>query len=437
MNSMSTLALSRRRLLGLAGAGAAAFALSSCAGTGSAGGGQEGDGTIKFWSNHPASSKALEQQIIDKWMEQNPDLPVELVDGGADYEELAQKFNAALAGGDLPDLIVASDVTWFNFALNEATAPLDDLWEEAGVDPSSFVDTLREDYAYDGKHYGMPFSRSTNLMYFNTDLLEAAGPPADRGPQTWQEFAEWAPKLVEANDGKPALTIPDGSNYLDWYFQGMIWTFGGAYSKDWTPTFTDPKSIEAGEFLKKQVAEGHIEIATDAPTSFSTGNAAGLLESTGSLSTVTESASFPLITTYLPGPTPGAATGGAGVAVPNGISDERKVNAVRFADFLTNTENTIMFSQNTGYMPVRKDAVDHPDEQAYLKENPNARTAIDQLNENTAPQDAARVFVPGGGQRIGGALDRITLGQEDVSAVFEELQAETQEVIDRDITPLL
>ena len=150
-----------------------------------------------------------------------------------------------------------------------------------------------------------------------------------------------------------------------------------------------------------------------------------------------ETATIPFITTYLPGPGPSAATGGAGLAVPAGISDERKANAVKFIDFLTNTENTIKFSQKTGYMPVRKDALDDPEEKKFLEENPNAQTAIEQLNENTKPQDYARVFVPGGGQRIGGVLDRITVGNEDVESAFGDLQKETQSVIDRDITPKL
>ena len=123
--------------------------------------------------------------------------------------------------------------------------------------------------------------------------------------------------------------------------------------------------------------------------------------------------------------------------MPNNISDERKANAAKFIDFLTNTENTIKFSQKTGYMPVRKDALEDPEEKKFLEENPNAETAIKQLNENTKPQDYARVFVSGGGQRIGGALDRITVGGQDVEQTFADLQKETQGVIDRDITPKL
>ncbi len=432
--------ITRRHLLGLTGAGAASLALGGCAGTGAGpvaaptAAGQKGNGTLQFWSNHPGTSKDTEVKLIEAWTKANPTIPVQLVDAGANYEELAQKFNAALAGGELPDVIVASDVTWFNFALNGATAPLDELWVKAGVKPDTYVDTLREDYAFDGKHYGMPYARSTSLMYFNVDALKAAGLEGTRGPATWKEFAEWAPKLKSAT-GKPALVVPDGSNYLEWYFQGMVWTFGGKYSDKWTPTFTEPATIEAGKFLAEQVKLGHIQVTKDAANTFGIGNACGLLQSTGQIGGLTKTAKFPFITTYLPGPKPGCATGGAGLAVPAGISEERKINAVKFIDFITSTPQTIVFSQATGYMPVRKDALEDPAEKEFLAKSPNAMTAIKQLNENTAPQDYARVFVSGGGKRIGAALDRITIGGEDVAKVFGELQVETQKVIDRDITP--
>lgn len=434
-----------KRLGAAALAAMTAVSLTACAG-GSTNGSNNGDknggnasgdeNKIVFWSNHPGSSRDLEVEMINEFEKQNPDLHVELVDGGANYEELAQKFNAALAGSDLPDVIVASDVTWFNFALNDATTPLDDLWKSENINSDSYVDTLRDDYKYGDKHYGVPYSRSTNLMYWNTDDLKAAGLPTDRGPQTWQEFADWADKL-KAKTGHAALVIPDGSSYLDWYFQGMVWAFGGAYSDEWKPTFSDPKTIEAAKFLQDQVKKGNIEIGTDPTVTFGNGNASALLESTGSLGGLTKSATIPFITTYLPGPGPSAATGGAGLAVPNGISDARKKNAVKFIDFMTNTENTIKFSQATGYMPVRKDALDNADERKFLDDNPNAETAIKQLNENTKPQDYARVFVPGGGKRIGGALDKITVGNQDVEQVFADLDKETQQVIDRDITPKL
>ena len=56
-------------------------------------------------------------------------------------------------------------------------------------------------------------------------------------------------------------------------------------------------------------------------------------------------------------------------------------------------ESTTWWSQNTGYMPVRKSAIDSEEMQDFFAENPNFKTAVDQLPK-TQPQDAARVFDP-------------------------------------------
>lgn len=418
--------------------------LASCAGTG---GGTDSDGadgtgagggaaveSLTFWSNHPGSSRDVEEQLIAAY-EEETGVSINLVTAGANYEEVANRFNAAQAGGDLPDVVVASDVTWFPMMLNGAITPMDELWESQDVDSDGYVDSLREDYAYDEQHFAMPYARSTPLFYYNKEMWEAAGLP-DRGPETWEEFAEWAPQLAEANEGMAPLTLPDGANYLDWYFQGMIWTFDGAYSHEFEPAFTDPGSIEAGEFLQQQVEDGMFVIATDPNNDFSAGQAAALLQSTGSLGGIADSATFEFGTAFLPGPQPGVTTGGAGLAISENISEERKQAAMDFISWYTNTENTVTFSQATGYVPVRKDAPESEEVQAYLEENPNFQTALDQLPE-TQSQDYARVFVPGGGARIGAALDRITTGGEDVSTVFEALQQETQQVIDRDVRPEL
>jgi sn-glycerol 3-phosphate transport system substrate-binding protein len=429
-------ALDRRRFLQLAGLTAGAATLSACAGTGSSEEANE-EGPVEsltFWSSHPGESKEIEQSLLEAYTAQTG-TAVSLVTGGANYEELAQKFNAALSGGDLPDVVLASDVTWFNFALNKAITPMDELWKSGKVDSAGYVDSLREDYEFESQHYALPYARSTPLFYYNQDLWTAAGLP-DRGPETWPEFAAWAPRLKAANAGVAPLTLPNGSNYLDWIFQGMVWTFGGSYSKDWTPTFTSPETIKAGEFLQDQFRQGNITITNDEDNQFTAVQAASLVGSTGSLRGLTEAAKFDIKTAFLPGPPPGCPTGGAGLTIPARISDARKTKAMELVAFLTNTKNTITFTQNTGYMPVRKDALEDPSTVAYLEKNPNARTALEQL-KITQSQDYARVFLPGGGARIGAALDRITIGKQDVRTVFSELAEESTTVYERDIEPKL
>jgi sn-glycerol 3-phosphate transport system substrate-binding protein len=423
--------LTRRGFLGLAGTAGVA-GLSACAGTGSSatsdGGGASN--TIEFWSNHPGNSKPVEQKLVAAFQKANPGLTVKLVDAGKNYEEVAQKFNAALVGGQQPDVVVVSDVTWFNFALNKQLSPLDDLLSKASIDTSDYVDALYNDYKTDDGHFALPYSRSTPLFYYNKDLWSKAG-LEDRGPKDWDEFKQWSEALKAAvPKGSFAMELPDGSNYLDWHFQNMVWGYGGAYSKEWTPTFADPNTVKAGTYLQDLAKSGVLKLNATPEADFSAGLAACILQSTGSLGGITTDAKFEVGTAFLPGKD-NCPTGGAGVAIPANISDERKANALKFIEFLTNAENTVTFTQATGYMPVRKSAVDRPEEKAFLEKNPNSQTAIEQL-PHTRSQDNVRVLLPGGGARIGKALDQVVQGQ-DVATVFAGLDKESQQVFDSQI----
>lgn len=440
--------LNRRRFLGYSGALAAGAALWTPGGSLLAAGRSpkprrrpsSATGEISFWSNHPGGSLEVEQELIARFEAENPDVTVNLVDGGANYEEVAQKFNAALSGGDLPDVVVLSDVWWFNFALLDAIAPLDDLFTDVSVDTDDVVDALLADYLFNDQHWALPYARSTPLFYYNRELWEEVG-LEDRGPATWDEWDEWAPEIQAAvGDGNYAHGWGNGASYLGWTFQGPNWTKGGSYSKEWELTFTSDETVAATQWLSDMINEhGVAAVANDLANEFSTGFYGSVIASTGDLSGITDNAVFEFNTAPLPkGPNGeiGCCTGGAGLAIPSGIDDDRKVNAMRFIDFITNPANTAYFSQNTGYMPVRKSAVEDPAEVEFLEENPRARTAIDQLAD-TQSQDYARVFIPGADQIIGAKFEEIGLQGADVAATLEDLQGQLQTILDRDILPKL
>ncbi|GAB3586877.1 ABC transporter substrate-binding protein [Calidifontibacter terrae] len=437
--------IDRRGFLGLVGSAAAATGLAACAGTGSsssssssgASGAKGSTNTIDFWSNHPAKSGDIERAIIADFEKANPGLKVKLTDAGKNYEEAAQKFNAALAGGNLPDAIVVSDVTWFNFALNKRLTDMGALMKANNLSTDDYVDGLYADYAYQDKHFALPYARSTVLFYYNKDAFAKAGLP-DRAPATWDEFTQWAPKLQAAmGSGKSAIVLDDGADYLDWTFQSIVWSMGGQYSKEWTPTFTDPNTVKAGEMLKSWKKSGYLRTSADSQSDFTAGLGGVLIESTGGLSGILKDAKFKVGVGFVPAPNglKTCPTGGAGLGIPEGISDERKKNAIKFVEFLTNAKNTATFSQGTGYMPVRKSAVTEATEVTYLKAHPEYKVALDQLPK-TRPQDYARVFVPGGGAKIGQALDKIVAGG-DVTAIFGALNTDLTKVYESQVKPQL
>lgn len=436
--------MKRRNFLALAGLGAAGATLTACAGTSSTStqskGSEGGKVTeLTWWSNHPAKSKDIETELIKRFQEKNPDIKVNLVDGGKNYEELAQKFNAALTGSDLPDIVVLSDLWWFNFAINGQIAKMDELAQKAGIDTSTYVKSLYGDYELYGHHYAFPFARSTPLFYYNKDVWEKAGLP-DRGPESWDEMDEWGKKIQALHTGKEkAHGWGNAVDYLGWTFEGPMWTKGGAYSDKWDLKFNDPKTVEAVTWLKSTCAEdGYATVSQNIAADFTAGLLSSVIISTGDLNTVLKDAKFKVGTAPLPNPNGdgGCPTGGAGLAIPSGISEERQIAAAKFIDFITNKENTTYWSRNVGYMPVRSTAAEDPEQQKFMAENPNFKTAVDQL-PHTRPQDYARVFIPGADSKIGGSLEAILIGGKDPKEEMDRLQKEVQSIYDAQVKPQL
>lgn len=459
--------ITRRRLLGMAG-GAAALGLVGCGGddddetpapegttpAGSSPAASAAASTatattkpsvkpaaeITYWSVHPANSKAVEEELIKHFQAANPQIKVKLETAGANYAEVSQKFNAGLASKQIPDVVMLSDVWWFKYFLAGTIEPMDALIKELKVETSDYQDTLLKDYQFDGKQWGIPFARSTPLFYYNKDKWAAAGLP-DRGPKTWDEMDEWGAKLqASAGSGEYAFTHVKGDSYIAWTFQGIIWQFGGRYSDEKFKMLLDSQAaIDAGNYLRNQVFTRKYANVTakEEKADFLAGTSYSMLSSTGGLAGVLKDAKFPVGTAFYPEKKQfGCPTGGAGLCIPSSISDEKKLAAMTFIAFITSPENTAYYSQNVGYMPVRKSAVNGPLMAEFFTKYPQFKTAVDQLAK-TQPQDSARVYVPGGDAILGKGLERMIINNEDAKDVWPSVKKELEKVVDSDIRPKL
>ncbi|MEE6281477.1 ABC transporter substrate-binding protein [Georgenia sunbinii] len=396
---------------------------------------------ITWWSNHPGAAKELEEQFIAEFEAAHPDITVNLVTAGASYDEIAQRFQAAAGTDEQPDLVIASDVWWFRYHLNEQIVPLDELLEAIDADAEDYVPALYADYEFEGQHWAAPYARSTPLFYYNQDMWQAAGLP-DRGPETWEELASWADALDEQvpDDGAP-FGLRLGASWSAWWFQNMLWGQGGNYSDSWDVTLDTPEALAGGQFVHdlfhgSQIATVSEDTAADlaggiiASTIMSTGSLAGVLEATPDME---------IGTAYLPdGPNgEGTPTGGTGVAIASSSTPEEQLAAAMFLEFLTNAENTAVYSAATGYMPVRTSAVDGPQMEALYGEIPQFRTAVDHMADKARPQDWVRVFVPTADQLLTDALEEIVLRGTDPAAAFEQITPQIERAYEENVEPYL
>lgn len=442
-------ALDRRLFLSLAGVGAGAAALTACGGPSTSAGaaptetainfdGVKPAASIDFWSNHPGKSQDVEKDMIARFEAKNPDIKVNLITAGANYEEIAQKFQTAQAAkSGLPALVVLSDVWWFRYYLNGNIIPLDSLITQLDVKLDDFRTSLVDDYKYDGKQWALPYGRSTPMFYYNKDHFAAAGLP-DRAPATWQEFAEWAPKLKAGSGAQYAFMHPALAGYAGWTLQNNLWGEGGAWSKDWDITCDSTESVAALQAAQDSVYKDSWAgvSSKESADDFAAGLASATVSSTGSLIGILKSSNFNVGVGFLPGgskaKTEVCPTGGAGLGIPSGVSPEQQLAAAMFLQFVTEPENTAAFSAATGYMPTRKSA----DMTTVLAKTPQINTAMDQLAV-TRVQDNARAFLPGADQEMAKAAAKILTQQADVKTTMTELKTTLEGLYTKDVKPKL
>lgn len=377
---------------------------------------------IVYWGSFADQLGEAEKQLCDNFNAAQTDVELEYQYQGT-YEETAQKLTAALAAKQTPDVSLLSDVWWFKFYLNGALAPLNDLISANSVDTSDYVDSLYNEGVRNGQSYWIPMARSTPLFYFNKELYTGVGLPD--GAKKWDDLIAVAQDLV-TKDGdtitRSAFAHPNSASYIAWLCQPVVWQNLGAYSDaEFNIQINQEGAVKGGNFYRDSVQDGWATTPDDPNTDFLNGYTASMMASTGSLGAIKRDATFEFGTAFLPEAEAfGCCTGGSGLAILADKSAEQQEAAFQFVKWATEPEQTAWWSQTTGYMPVRKSAVESESMQAFFADNPNFKTAVDQL-PLTQAQDAARVFIPNGDQIIGKGLERITINGEEVQPVFDDV----------------
>jgi len=381
---------------------------------------------ISYWGSFSGASGKAEQELATRFNKSQNKVAVDYQFQGS-YEQTAQKLSAALAARQAPEVSLLSDVWWEKFWLDKFLAPANPFMKSAGVSPSDFVDSFINEGSRQGNFYWIPFARSTPLFYYNKDMFQAAGLD-EKAVATWDAFVASAEKLVKRQGDKlsvAAYASPNDASYIAWVFQPVVWAFGGRYSDDNDQITIDQQpAIDAGQLFSDLVWKYKVaSIPKDIVVDFSNGLAASMMASTASLASIEQNANgkFAVGTAFLPTKKQfGCCTGGSGMGLISTAPPDKQEAGFQFANFATNDDNTIFWSQTTGYMPVRKKAIASDTMAAFYKQHPNFQTAVNQLAK-TQGQDWARVGIPNGDQIIGKGLDRIVVTQEAPATVLKDV----------------
>ncbi|GLU87848.1 extracellular solute-binding protein [Agromyces sp. NBRC 114283] len=227
--------MARRALLAGAVMAVGATVLAGCGRSDGADGGAESKGaideqpakgTVEIWAM--GNEGEVLGELAAKFEEENPDVTIDVT--AVPWESAHDRIATAIAGGETPDISMLG-TTWVGeFAATGAFEPT----PEGLVDEDSFFDGSWDTTVVDGTAYGVPWYVDTRVLYYRTDLAEAAGVEA---PTTWDEYHAFA-KALQEQGAASGVSLPPGG-FDSWqYVAPLAWQQGGDILAEDGETFT-------------------------------------------------------------------------------------------------------------------------------------------------------------------------------------------------------
>ena len=370
---------------------------------------------------------------------ENPDLKVSPVYAGT-YQETLVKVLTAHKSGTPPTLSVLLSTDMFTLIDEEAIVPLDGF-VRTDADKAwlgDFYPGFMLNSRSGGQTWGVPFQRSTIVLYWNKDLFRQAGLDPEKAPASWAEHVTFAEKLTRrdaaGNVSQWGTQIPStGFGY--WMLQALAIEAGEVLAnQEGDRTFFDkPGVTEALQYWvdlaqkHKAHAPGIVEWGTT-PRDFLEGKTAMMWTTTGNLTNIRTNARFDFGVAMLPAnKRRGSPTGGGNFHVARKASPAQQEAAFRFARWMTQPERAARWSIDTGYVGVSRAAYATQTMKDHVASFPAAAVARDQLEFAVAElstHENQRVT-----KALGDNIQAALTGSKAPDRALRDAQAEAERIL--------
>lgn len=315
---------------------------------------------ITFWHAMNGAQEESLTKLTEEFMAQNDKVTVKLLNQSS-YPDLQQKLTATTASPkDLPTMTQAY-IDWMyqpiqdNLVVDLAPYIND---EKIGMDDyEDILPGLREAVTIDGKIYGLSFNKSTEVIWYNKTLFDELGLTA---PKTMEELVTVSKAIYDAK-GIAGAGFDSLSNYYTTFLKNEGVTFEPSLD------VTSEASVKAAEYYLTGVKEGYFRIAgTDKYLSgpFGSELVGMYIGSSAGESYVKDTAEGKFEAGVAPYPAEYAIQQGTDLFVFNSASAEQKTAAFEYLKFLTSKESQITWAKDTGYLPIRKSAIESEEYQS-------------------------------------------------------------------------
>ena len=322
------------------------------------------------WSGNQAHLDML-NSFAESFQETHPDVTVQF--DVIPFGDYVQKVTLQLAGGNPPDLGWLAESSAPTFIDAGVLADIsDELQGAEGYDFADFSESALELWQRDDALYGVPFSTSPFIVYFNRSMFEEAGltPPdelAAQGEWTWEALQEAAATLTRPGEGIYGFESVDGEGYGARVWHTLIPIIRAYGGQAWTNDecrLDSPEAVQAVQLYHDMVFADASAVPPGEQGSFFTGNSAITITQLSRVTNLSE-ADFEWGLAPLPaGPAGGAGVIGQAAVVAFSAGNNTDL-ATEFIAHMTNQENVATMAE---FFPPARQSVLQSD--TFLSSNP-------------------------------------------------------------------
>jgi len=323
----------------------------------------------------------------------------------ADYRDLLTKYLAGLSTGDLPDLFQPEDTTVQRMIDSQSVTPVQACVDADHYSLAKLLPRATAYFSYKKVLYGMPWSLSNPVLWFNQAAFVKAGLDPNKPPQTLEQVKEYSQKIVSSGAAKHGIALriePYIFEFLNAKSGGTLVNNGnGREARATAATLETPIATQIWSWWNDMVHSG-LALNTGGATAnydhllaIANDNAAMTMEASGVLGTVKQALERGHYKTVRidAAPLP-SIHGGGGVPVGDGSlwiskasSPEKRAAAWQFIKFLASPEEQASIAVAGGFAPIRTDATTLPTLTKQWAAEPFTRVSYDQLT--TGAEDAS------------------------------------------------
>jgi ABC-type glycerol-3-phosphate transport system substrate-binding protein len=387
---------------------------------------------LTFWHSMSIYQRDALERLVSDYNDSQDEVYVDLVFQGL-YNEMKTKLVQALGSGNEPDIAQVAIEYLDVFTQGGNIEPITDrIFEE---DREDILSQFWNSVSRDREVYAFPFNMSVQVLYYNKDAFRESGIDPDKPPKTWDDVIAYGTRLTRDYDGNGVVDQWGVLVSLEgvFGFTPLIRQKGGELlNEDRTEAlFNSSAGVEVMELLQDLAYTHRIMPSNwtlfEGTSAFLEGKivmgpitCAGIKFAEENLPWDLGIAPLPYIENK------SVLLGGAGIVTFSRSSRKQKA-AMDFFSWLTNRENVIRWHKATGYLPLRKSAVESLELQGFHRLNPNYRVPIDQLPYARPPDFTP--YLPQIDQIVRYAIEDILINKKDPRIILDRAAGKTNEIL--------